>query len=124
MAPRYISGRVAVARPLPPDTVGSPRGGRPGGRLCGWTAWKPTTTVAERMPRLSVRWRTGSVGSDSAAGRRLVERVLTVGASCPQHGRRLLDVLVAAGEAAVRGLPPPALLPAPLGGLNEYHDVR
>jgi len=61
-----------------------------------------------------VLWRKGSFGSDSEAGSRYAERLLTVVAACGQQGRPLLDFLVAAGEAAVRGSAPP-LLPAPQG---------
>ena len=43
------------------------------------------------------------------------ERLLTVGATCRQQGRRLLDFLVAAGAAAVHGTAAPSLLPAPEG---------
>src|SRR5262249_47099281 len=81
-------------------------------RLCRelntwWTAlWtfarvdgvEPTNNVSERTLRPAVLWRKGSFGSDSEAGSRFVERVLTVVASCRQQGRRLLDFLVAAGE--------------------------
>jgi transposase len=56
-----------------------------------------------------------SFGSDSEAGGRFVERMLTVVATCRQQGRQLLDWLVAAGEAAVRGTAAPSLLPAPQG---------
>ena len=76
---------------------------------------EPTNNVSERALRPAVLWRKGSFGSDSQAGSRFAERLLTVGASCRQQGRRLLDVQVAAGEAAVRGIPPPTLLPAPQG---------
>jgi hypothetical protein len=48
--------------------------------------------------------------------RRFAPRLLTVVASCLQQGRLLLAFLVAAGEAAVRGSPPPSLLPAAQGG--------
>jgi hypothetical protein len=47
----------------------------------------------------------------SPAGYRFAERLLTVIASCRQQGRRLLDFLVAAGEAALRGTAAPSLLP-------------
>ena len=40
------------------------------------------------------------------------EQLLTVVATCRRQGRRLLDFLVAAGQAAVHGIPPPSLLPA------------
>jgi hypothetical protein len=37
-------------------------------------------------------------------------------ATCRQQGRPLLDLLVAAGEAAWRDSPPPSLLPARQAG--------
>jgi transposase len=77
---------------------------------------EPTNNGAERALRPAVLWRKGSFGSDSAAGSRFAERLLTVVATCRQQGRSLLDFLVAAGEAVLRGNPPPPLLPAPQGG--------
>ena len=77
---------------------------------------KPTNNVAERALRPAVLWREGSFGSDSESGSRFAERLQTVVASCRQQGRQLPDFLVAAGEAMVRGVPPPSLLPAPQGG--------
>jgi transposase len=71
---------------------------------------EPTNNVAERALRPAVLWRKGSFGSDSEAGSRFAERLLTVAATCRQQGRRLLDILVAAGEAAAQGLPAPSLL--------------
>jgi transposase len=76
---------------------------------------EPTNNVSERALRPAVLWRKRSFGSDSEAGSRFAERLLTVVASCRQQGRRLLDFLVAAGEAALQGTAPPSLLPAPLG---------
>ncbi len=73
---------------------------------------EPTNNVAERALRPAVLWRKGSFGSDSEAGSRFVERLLTVVGTCRQQGRSLLDFLVAAGEAALQGLPPPSLLAA------------
>ena len=64
---------------------------------------EPTNNVAERALRPAVLWRKGSFGSDSEAGSRFAERLLTVVATCRQQGRPLLDFLVAAGEAALRG---------------------
>jgi transposase len=72
----------------------------------------PTNNIAERALRPAVLWRKGSFGSDSAFGSRFAERLLTVAATC----RQLLDYLVLAGEAVLRGSPPPSLLPAPRGG--------
>ena len=77
---------------------------------------EPTNNVSERALRPVVLWRKGSFGSDSEAGSRFVERLLTVVASCRQLGRRLLDFLVAAVEAALRGSSLPSLLPAGKGG--------
>src|SRR5438067_9588268 len=76
---------------------------------------EPTNNVAERALRPVVLWRKGSFGSDSAAGSRFAERLLTVVATCRQQGRPLLDFLVGAGEAALRGSPPPSLLSAAQG---------
>jgi transposase len=76
---------------------------------------EPTNNVAERALRPAVLWRKGSFGSDGDAGSRYAERLLTVTATCRQQGRRLLDVLVAAGEAAVRGAAVPSLLPTAYG---------
>jgi transposase len=73
---------------------------------------EPTNNAAERALRPAVLWRKGSFGCDSAAGSRFAERLLTVVATCRQQGRPLLDLLVAAGEAALQGLAPPSLLPA------------
>ena len=77
---------------------------------------EPTNNVAERALRPAVLWRKGSFGTDSEAGTRFAEQMLTVVATCRQQGRRLLDFLVAAGEAALQGTAAPSLLPAPQGG--------
>jgi transposase len=73
---------------------------------------EPTNNVSERALRPAVLWRKGSFGSDSETGSRFAERLLTVVATCRQQGRSLLDFLVAAGEAALRGTAAPSLLPA------------
>jgi transposase len=67
-------------------------------------------TTLRLMPELP--WRKGSFGSDSEAGSRFAERLLTVVATCRQQGRHLLGFLVAACEAALWGSPPPFLRPA------------
>jgi transposase len=72
---------------------------------------EPTNNVADRALRPAVLWRKGSFGSDSEAGGRFAERLLTVVASCRQQGRSVLDLLVAAGEAALQGTVAPSLLP-------------
>jgi transposase len=76
---------------------------------------EPTNNVSERALRPAVLWRKGSFGSDSEAGSRFAERLLTVVATCRQQGRQLLDFLVAAGEAALHGTAAPSLLSAPQG---------
>ncbi len=55
---------------------------------------EPTNNAAERALRPAVLWRKGSFGSDSEAGSRFAERLLTVVATCRQQGRGLLDFLV------------------------------
>jgi transposase len=77
---------------------------------------EPTNNGSERTLRPAVLWRKGSFGSDSEAGSRFAERLLTVAATCRQQGRPLLAILVAAGEAALQGAAAPSLLPAPQGG--------
>jgi transposase len=76
---------------------------------------EPTNNGAERALRPAVLWRKGSFGSDSEAGSRFAERLLTGSACCRQQGRSVLAFLVAAGEAALRGSSPPSLLPAQSG---------
>ena len=76
---------------------------------------EPTNNMAERALRPAVLWRKGSFGSDSTAGSRFAERLLTVVATCRQQGRPLLDFLVAAGDAALQRMAAPSLLPAPRG---------
>jgi hypothetical protein len=83
--------------------------------------WTPAGEVdltgrhVERALRPAVLWRKGSFGSDSVAGSRFAERLLTVAATCRQQGRPLLDCLVAVAEAALQGVAAPSLLPAHRG---------
>src|SRR4051812_37447951 len=74
---------------------------------------EPTNNVAERALRPAVLWRKGRIGSNSEAGSRFAEQLLTVVATCRQQGRPLLAFLVAASEAALHGTAPPSLVPAP-----------
>src|SRR3954451_18663955 len=73
---------------------------------------QPTNNGAERALRPAVLWRKGSFGTDSEAGSRFAERLLTVVPTCRQQVRPLLAFLVAAGEAALQGTAAPSLLPA------------
>jgi transposase len=72
---------------------------------------EPTNNAAERALRPAVLWRKGSYGTQSDGGDRFVEGLLTVTATCRQHGRSVLDYLTAVCTATQRGLSPPALLP-------------
>lgn len=71
----------------------------------------PTNNAAERALRPAVLWRKGAAGTRCAAGARFVERLLTVTATCKQHGRSVLAYLTDACTAAQQGSPVPALLP-------------
>jgi transposase len=72
---------------------------------------EPTNNAAERAVRHAVCWRKTSYGTDSEAGSRFVERVLTVVASCRQQGRNVLGFLTDAIHAARTGGIPPSLVP-------------
>ena len=73
---------------------------------------EPTHNASERAMRPGVRWRKGSVGTQSAQGSRFVDAMMTVVATLkPQH-RHPLDDLMAACEAALRDEAAPSLLPA------------
>ena len=72
---------------------------------------EPTNNAAERAVRHAVCWRKTSYGTDSEAGSRFVERVLTVVASCRQQGRDVLGFLREAVQAARTGTTPPSLVP-------------
>jgi hypothetical protein len=98
-----LGGALSEQRPA------GARGRRP--RDTGVNGYEPINNGAERALRPAVLWRKGSFGSDSEAGSRFAERLLTVVASGRQQGRPLLDFLVAAGEAALQGRRPPSSLP-------------
>ena len=57
---------------------------------------EPTNNAAERALRRGVLWRRKSFGTQSEAGSRCVERILTVVTSLRQQGRDVLDYLTAA----------------------------
>ncbi len=72
---------------------------------------EPTNNRAERPLRRAVLWRRRSFGTQSEAGSRFVERILTTVTTLRQQKRDVLDYLTEACAAAVRGEPPPSLLP-------------
>jgi transposase len=74
---------------------------------------EPTNNAAERAIRPGVLWRKGSFGTQSVAGSRFVETMMTVVATLKQQHRNVLDYVTAACEAALCGEPAPSLLPTP-----------
>lgn len=72
---------------------------------------EPTNNASERALRHAVIWRKLSFGTQSAAGSRFVETMLTVVESCRQQGRRVFNYLVQALEARLAGKRTPSLMP-------------
>lgn len=72
---------------------------------------EPTNNAGERALRHAVIWRKLSFGTQSAAGSRFVETMLTVIETCRQQHRNAFDYLTAAVEAHLAGQPAPSLLP-------------
>jgi transposase len=72
---------------------------------------EPTNNLAERQIRPGVLWRKRSFGTQSQAGSRFAERIMTVVATLKQQHRNVLDYLTDACEAANWGQPVPSLLP-------------
>src|SRR5262245_37270364 len=64
---------------------------------------EPTNNAAERALRHAVLWRKTSHGTDSQAGSRFVENILTIVATCRQQGRNVLDCLTECCRAYLRG---------------------
>jgi transposase len=76
---------------------------------------EPTNNAAERALRHAVQWRKTSYGTDSEAGSRFVESILSVVATCRQQGRNVLEYLTACCQAHTRGGVTPSLLPGGSG---------
>ena len=72
---------------------------------------EPTNNDAERVLRHAVLWRKSSGGTDSEAGSRFVERMLSVVATCRQQNRNVLELLTACSAARLDGSASPSLLP-------------
>ena len=72
---------------------------------------EPTNNFAERQVRCAVQWRKTSFGTQSPAGSRFVERMLTVTATLRQQKRHVLEFLTRACAAHRLGKPSPSLLP-------------
>ena len=73
---------------------------------------EPTNNAAERVLRHAVLWRKSSGGTDSTAGSRFVERMLSVVATARQQKRNVLELLTACCRARLAGSAAPSLLPA------------
>ena len=73
---------------------------------------QPTNNLGEQKIRPGVLWRNSSFGTQSKAGSRFVERILTVATTLKQQKRNLLDYLTQACEAANYGRTGPSILPA------------
>jgi transposase len=71
---------------------------------------EPTNNAAERSLRHAVIWRKLSFGTQSPAGSRFVERLLTVIETCRRQDRDVFAWLVQAVQARLAGLPAPSLL--------------
>jgi transposase len=71
---------------------------------------EPTNNAAERALRHAVIWRKLSFGTQSAAGSRFVERLLTVIETCRRAGRNAFAWLTAAVRARLCGQPGPPLV--------------
>lgn len=72
---------------------------------------EPTNNAAERALRRGVIWRRRSFGTQSEAGSRFVERILTIVTTLRQQNRDVLDYLTAACKAHTFGIAVPSLLP-------------
>jgi transposase len=72
---------------------------------------EPTNNAAERALRPAVIWRKLSFGTQSAAGSRFVETLLSIIATCRQQDRDVFAYLTAAVETHFHDRPPPSLLP-------------
>jgi transposase len=72
---------------------------------------EPTNNGAERALRRAVLWRKKSFGTQSTAGSRFVERILTVMTTLRQQNRDVLEYLTEACRKALSGEVLRGLLP-------------
>jgi transposase len=83
---------------------------------------EPTNNIAEHRIRTGVQWRRVSLGTQSAAGSRYVERVLTATATLRQHGRNVYQYFVEAMRRRAHGIPAPSLL-TEIRGERRVHQA-
>ena len=74
------------------------------------TGIEPTNNVSERALRHAVIWRKLSFGTQSAAGSRFVETLLTVVETCRQQRRNAFDHITAVLKATLDRKAAPSLL--------------
>jgi transposase len=74
---------------------------------------EPTNNASERALRPAVIWRKLSFGTQSAAGSRFVETILTIVETCHRQSHNSFAYLTAAIQAHFAGQPAPSLLPGP-----------
>lgn len=72
---------------------------------------EPTNNPAERALRPAVIYRKLSFGTQSPAGSRYLERILTVSETCRQQGRNAYQFLIEAMEASYDSRTAPSLVP-------------
>lgn len=72
---------------------------------------EPTNNFGERQVRPGAMWRRTSFGTQSEAGSRFVERMLTTAATLRQQNRNVLEFLTEAYTAMLSGKTPPSMLP-------------
>ena len=72
---------------------------------------EPTNNTAERALRPAVIYRKLSFGTQSSAGSRYLERLLSISETCRQQKRNAYQYLIDAMEAKFAGRPAPSLLP-------------
>jgi transposase len=76
----------------------------------------PTNNLAERLLRYAVIYRKLSFGTDSAAGSRYIERLLSTAATLSLQNRNLFAYLTEGMTAHFAGKPAPSLLPVATEG--------
>ncbi|HEY0982791.1 IS66 family transposase [Schlesneria sp.] len=74
---------------------------------------EPTNNTAERALRPAVIYRKLSFGTQSEAGSRFIERMLTISETCRLQKRSVYQWLTAAVEASLSGRPAPSILTDP-----------
>jgi transposase len=79
-------------------------------RFLDYAGVDPTNNRSEQVLRHAVICRKLSFGTQSQAGSRFVETMLSVIETCQQQGRKILDVISAAVQARQYGQPALSLL--------------